>query len=137
MSRNWSIPEVEATIEDYFDMLHLELTGQKYNKRKHRRELMERLNGRSDSSVERKHQNISAVLTEMGIPCIAGYKPLSNYQRSILPEAISNYLEINSEFHKLLYIDSGASPDINSVDDWLSVMEEPPSIYKKKKFVKI
>jgi len=78
MASNWSESEVEAAVADYFDMLRSELTGQKYNKTAHRRALMEQLNNRSDGSVELKHQNISAVLIEMGIPYIDGYKPRSS-----------------------------------------------------------
>ncbi len=126
MSRNWSRTEVEATVEDYFDMLRLELSGQKFNKTEHRRILLERLDDRSDGSVERKHQNISAVLIEMGIPYIDGYKPLSNYQRSILPDAVYQYLDRNPALQGLFQDHSDADPIIPSVEDWLSAMEEPP-----------
>ncbi len=47
--------------------------------------------GRSHRSVEFKHQNISAVLDELGLPWIPGYRPKNNYQRSIFP-AIDRYL---------------------------------------------
>ena len=47
------------------------------------------LQGRSDPSIERKHQNISAVLLEMGLPFIDGYKPLRNYQRPLLPAVVA------------------------------------------------
>jgi hypothetical protein len=36
MTSHWSKFEVDAAIEDYFDMLRLELSCQKYNKAKHR-----------------------------------------------------------------------------------------------------
>lgn len=38
---------------------------------------------RSPGSIERKHQNISAVLVELGLPWIWGYKPLPNYQEAL------------------------------------------------------
>jgi hypothetical protein len=47
--------------------------------------------GRSRGSVEFKHQNISAVLDELGMPWIPGYKPRRNYQDDIL-DAIDRYL---------------------------------------------
>jgi hypothetical protein len=75
IANNWSQSEVEAAVEDYFNMLRFELSGLKYNKSEHRRALIELLNNRSGGSVELKHQNISAVLIEMGIPYIDGYKP--------------------------------------------------------------
>ncbi|ANK06964.1 Hypothetical protein WLH_05703 (plasmid) [Escherichia coli O25b:H4] len=42
--------------------------------------LRQLLNGRSKSSVELKHQNISAVLDALGLPYINGYKPRGNSQ---------------------------------------------------------
>lgn len=61
-------------------MLRLELLGQKYSKTAHRNALIGLLPGRSSSAIERKHQNISAILLELGAMPIQGYKPLSNYQ---------------------------------------------------------
>ena len=80
MPGGWSRNEVEATVADYFRMLQLELAGQKYNKTEHRSRLLPLLNGRSPSAVELKHQNISAVLVDLGWPFISGYKPARNYQ---------------------------------------------------------
>jgi len=126
MAIDWSKTEVEAAVEDYFNMLQLELTGRKYNKSEHRRALMERLNDRSDGSVELKHQNISAVLIEMGIPYIDGYKPRSNYQRSLLPAAVANYIEKNPEVNTIFKRDSEIIPEISSIEDFLKAMEAPP-----------
>lgn len=108
-------------------MLRLELTGHKYNKTEHRRALMEQLNSRSDGSVELKHQNISAVLIEMGIPYIDGYKPRFNYQRSLLPAAVADYLRSNPEFQQLFAADSETTPEIPGVEDFLAAWEEPPA----------
>jgi hypothetical protein len=127
MASNWTESEVEAAVADYFDMLRSELTGRKYNKTAHRRALMEQLNNRSDGSVELKHQNISAVLIEMGIPYIDGYKPRSNYQRALLPAAVSEFLKNHAEFHALFKADSEAVPTIPTVSDFLAAMEAPPS----------
>jgi len=77
---DWSRLEVEAAVADYLDMLALELRGEPFNKAEHNRNLARVLNGRTRGSIERKHQNISAVLIELGYPYIDGYKPLSNYQ---------------------------------------------------------
>lgn len=81
MARDWSRLEVEATVADYFDMLAAELRGEPYNKSEHRRGLKPLLDDRSDSAIERKHQNISAILLELGERPILGYRPLSNYQQ--------------------------------------------------------
>lgn len=79
----WSQAEVEATVADYLHMLRQELSGQSYNKSAHRKLLLSRLNGRSEGAIERKHQNISAILLENGWPYINGYKPLNNYQERL------------------------------------------------------
>ena len=78
--RDWSRFEVEAIVADYFDMLDKELRSEPYNKTDHRTRLITGLDRRTDGSVEFKHQNISAVLIELGLPYIEGYKPAKNYQ---------------------------------------------------------
>ncbi|MDZ7783567.1 MAG: hypothetical protein U5K56_11760 [Halioglobus sp.] len=105
----------------------MKLRGQKYNKTEHRRALMEQLDNRSDSWVELKHQNISAVLIEMGIPYIDGYKPRFNYQRSLLPAAVADFLRNNPQFQKLFAADAEATPQIPSVENFLSAWEAPPT----------
>lgn len=126
MVNHWSISEVEAVVADYFRMLRLELTGDKYNKTEHRRALRERLNNRSDGSVEWKHQNISAALIEMGIPYINGYKPRFNYQQ-LLSTVIMDYLERNPQIQQLFAADADAIPQVPSVEDFLAVWETPPA----------
>lgn len=131
MAKNWSDSEVEAAVEDYFDMLRLELGGHKYNKTEHRHTLMERLDNRSNGSVELKHQNISAVLIEMGVPYIDGYKPRHNYQRTLLPAAVANFLESNPELQSLFQADSEVVPVVPRVGDFLIAMEAPPKKEEK------
>lgn len=86
-SKNWSSIEVHAVVADYFAMLAKELAGEKYNKTTHRLALSVSLNNRPHGSIERKHQNISAILIEQGYPYVSGYKPLGNYQR-LLADAV-------------------------------------------------
>lgn len=132
MTSHWSDSEVEAAVADYFCMLRLELTGTEYNKTEHRRVLREQLNNRSNGSVELKHQNISAVLIEMGIPYIDGYKPRFNYQRSLLPAVVADYLKSNPELQHMFAADSEVTPAIPSVEDFLSAWEEPPALEDRK-----
>lgn len=87
---NWTDDELDAIVADYFTMLQAELARQRYVKAQHRRALMERVQ-RSKGSVEFKHANISAVLEELGLPTINGYKPRCNYQGAIF-DAIDRYL---------------------------------------------
>jgi hypothetical protein len=66
----WS--QAEVVVTDYLTMLAKELRGETYNKSAHRRAFAKVLNRRNDGSIERKHQNISAVLIELGWPFISG-----------------------------------------------------------------
>ncbi len=124
-ANNWSESEVEAAVEDYFDMLCQELRGQTYSKAEHRRQLKARLSQRSDSSIEFKHPNISAVLIDMGLPYIDGYQPRANYQRSLVP-AVENYLRAHPEIQQLFMTDADQVPTIPSVENLLEAMEMPP-----------
>ena len=100
MPRNWSDPEVDAIVEDYFIMLRQEQEGRRYNKTEHRRALMETVD-RSKGSIERKHMNISAVMARFGLPYIDGYKPYRNYQRALY-KAVENHLHNDPELHAIL-----------------------------------
>jgi hypothetical protein len=96
MAIDWNEKEVSIIVKDYFEMLQIELNRAKYNKSTHRNILLPRLESRSEGSIEFKHQNISAVLAEMGLPFIKGYKPRSNYQQLLMDE-VSKYLSANKE----------------------------------------
>ncbi len=92
MSRDWSREEVEAAVADYLEMLTSEIQGLQYSKTEHRRKLSKLLRERNDGAIERKHQNISAILLRLNHPWILGYKPLGNYQQllfDIVAERIS------------------------------------------------
>jgi hypothetical protein len=87
---NWRDDELDMIVADYFSMLKAELSGQAYVKSRHSAALMANID-RSHRSVEFKHQNISAVLDELGMPWIPGYKPKWNFQNAIF-DAIDRYL---------------------------------------------
>jgi Domain of unknown function (DUF3883) len=93
IGKPWNDDELDAIVADYFSMLNAELSRQPYIKSHHSAVLMNQI-GRTHRSVEFKHQNISAVLEEMGLPWIVGYKPKRNYQASIFG-AIDRYLSSN------------------------------------------
>src|ERR1039458_3458227 len=94
MSEHWSRVEAEAVVADYLDMLALELRDEDFNKLVHNRALQAKL-GRSHGSIERKHQNISAILIELGWRYIDGYKPLGNYQ-DLLHDVVAERLAQDS-----------------------------------------
>jgi hypothetical protein len=90
---HWQDDELDAIVADYFDMLEADLSGRPYVKARHSQALMARI-GRTHRSVEFKHQNISAVLDELGMPWIPGYIPKRNYQNAIF-DAIDRYLTLH------------------------------------------
>ena len=101
IGKPWNDDELDAIVADYFSMLRAELSRQPYVKSHHSAVLMKQV-GRTHRSVEFKHQNVSAVLEEMGLPWIVGYKPKRNYQASIFG-AIDRYLSSNGDvvYHQL------------------------------------
>ncbi|QBE61721.1 DUF3883 domain-containing protein [Pseudoduganella lutea] len=93
---DWSSAEVEATVADYFEMLKLESLGAPYSKAEHNEQLRKQLTTRSRSSIELKHQNISAVLDQMQLPYIRGYKPRGNLQ-ALLRETVLRHVDRHRE----------------------------------------
>src|SRR5207237_1765015 len=79
----WTESEVSAVVESYFRMLATERAGVRYSKAENRRRLMATVH-RSEGSIERKLQNISAVLDVLGAQWINGYKPLAHYQDALV-----------------------------------------------------
>lgn len=125
MSRDWSRPEVEATVTDYLAMLDLELRGEPYSKAEHRRNLMRLLDGRSEPSIEFKHANISAVLIELGVPYISGYKPRGNYQQ-LLAEVVAERLAGSDELVQTVVTDVEREVQVPTIDDILAALTDPP-----------
>jgi hypothetical protein len=86
------------------------------------------LSRRSDGSVEFKHQNISAVLVEMGLPYVEGYKPRGNYQ-GLLATEVETFLDQHPGFLDQL----AAAPTLNPVSlpatstpDLNQIIVDPP-----------
>lgn len=122
----WDWLECEAVVSDYFAMMELELKGERYNKSLHRRELQTKLNNRTDGAIEFKHQNISAILIEMGYPYISGYKPAFNYQQQLKDIVFMRLTEDRQLLEKQVdsFIDQ-EPPLINDLD-WSNVVESAP-----------
>lgn len=121
IGRLWNDDELDAIVADYFSMLRAELSRQPYVKSHHSAVLMKQI-GRTQGSVEFKHQNISAVLEEMGLPWILGYKPMRNYQASIFG-AIDRYLSSNDD---MAY--QQLPPQVLAVADDAVAFVEPPKL---------
>src|SRR5690606_21402220 len=93
-SEPWTDEENDLLVADYFAMLADDIFGRPYSKAEHRRRLLPLLNGRSEGSIEFKHQNISAVLKGLGEDWIPGYKPAFNFQMSLV-DAVARWLARN------------------------------------------
>lgn len=98
---DWSDQEVSLVVADYFDMMRAEMLQERYNKTAHRRLLREKLDRRTDGSIEFKHQNVSAALVSLGLPYINGYKPRRNFQHILLDE-IAAYLQKHPRYFESL-----------------------------------
>ena len=133
MADPWTEQEVEVAVQDYFDMLLKEIQGESYVKAEHNKNLLPKLNNRSRGSVEYKHENISAILLELGIPPIDGYKPQRNYQ-GLLRDVVLKKLDIHRP--KLVAVanklESEQPPSKQEVD-WESALVDPPDQLPKKK----
>lgn len=127
MSDAWTREEVEATVADYLHMLTQELAGQEYNKTAHRRTLIAKLQSRSEGAIERKHQNISAVLIELGCPYISGYKPLGNYQ-ALLADVAADQIAKSNWFDKAAVSASEMPAAAPLVSDIANVMVDAPVV---------
>jgi hypothetical protein len=91
IGEDWTQQEVDATVAAYFDMLMLEAKQERYNKTERNTALRQQLKARSKASVELKHQNVSAVLHDMDLPFIPGYKPRGNSQL-LLRKAVQQFV---------------------------------------------
>jgi len=89
----WTDAENDLIVADYFAMLADDTARRPYNKAEHNRDL-QAATGRSRTSIEYKHQNISAVLVGMGEEWIAGYKPAFNFQMTLV-DAVARWLALN------------------------------------------
>jgi len=125
MGGDWSREEVEATVAEYFCMLDKELRGIQYSKTEHRRHLSRLLNKRSDGAIERKHQNISAILNKLHFPYITGYKPLRNYQQ-ILYDAVSGRLHKDRDLTDFVQVQIDQPATVPNLEDILTALVEPP-----------
>jgi hypothetical protein len=111
-------------------MLLAERTGLDYNKTQHRRALARMLNARSDTSIERKHMNISAALIDLGMPYIEGYKPLPNYQQ-LLYEVAAAQVANAAELHAALHAEMAVQASVPTLDSILDALVEPPTVPKQ------
>jgi len=121
IGKDWQGDELDAIVADYFEMLAADISGEPYIKSRHSAALMAQI-GRTHRSVEFKHQNISAVLDELGMPWIPGYKPKRNYQNAIF-DAIDRYLTLHPGI-----LEFSPGPPAVMKPSRADVFVEPPAI---------
>lgn len=109
----WSNAEVAATVRSYLEMLRLEVSGTPYVKSAFRKSLLPLLSNRSESAVEFKYQNISAVLMKLGLRPIRGYQPAKNYQQSLVPE-VQAQLSSSPSLVELILAEALQAPEQDS-----------------------
>lgn len=127
MPENWSDAEVRAAVADYFVMYEAERRGHAFNKAEHNRTLRLALNKRSKSSVEMKHQNISAALIDHGLPYLPGYVPYGNYQKIVF-EIVGEVIDARPDLVSLVAAEVVQPAPLPSVDDILATLVDPPKL---------
>lgn len=116
----WTDDENELIVADYFAMLADDVAGRPYSKAEHNRQLQTRIN-RSRTSIEFKHQNISAVLRGLGEDWIAGYKPAFNFQMALV-DAVARWLASNP-----MWLGRGSRQrPVGSIGNVASIFVGPP-----------
>jgi hypothetical protein len=125
MNDDWSREQVEAAVADYLEMFAMELRGEGYNKAERNRRL-QAIIGRTRGSIERKHQNISAILNARGSFYVRGYKPLGHAQRLLRDVVIERFLVADEVHRNLTAIVEKTQVDQPTIKDLLSIKVPPP-----------
>lgn len=126
IGEDWTFDEVQATVASYFEMLLLEAEQQRYTKTEFNAQLRQRLRGRSKGSVELKFQNISAVLHDLELPFIRGYKPRSNAQL-LLRQAVQQFV-LNQPGLVSRVVDAMEEVKTSDEQSFHACLVEPPAL---------
>jgi hypothetical protein len=128
---NWTDDELDLIVADYFEMLRMEQAGRSFVKTDHNRNLQIKI-GRTQGSIEFKHQNISAILSILGLPRIKGYRPAVNAQNAIY-DAIGRYMTKNPTALEIAVVQlpsfhEGSAPFIEPAPTLQSIIEKPEGL---------
>jgi hypothetical protein len=137
MPEDWTREEVEIIVAEYFDMLAKEQSGVRYSKSETRSRILPLLKKRSNGSVEFKNRNISAVLSKMGQPYIRGYLPAYNYQKVLLEEAVSTYLQRKPEIEDTFKLFASNAPSLGvlAFESMVESIPEKNSAFRERELV--
>ncbi|HTL67518.1 MAG TPA: DUF3883 domain-containing protein [Lacunisphaera sp.] len=128
----WSQVEVQAIAAVYFNMLQRHLAGEHVSKADENRKLRQIIK-RSQSSIERKHSNISAVLVELGYVYLSGYKPLPHYQK-LLKTEIEDWLVDQTGLDSVATAFVEKPAVLTEIEGVLPVQVPPPKAKKPKPY---
>lgn len=93
----WTPEELLASVYGYWQMLQMELRGERFVKSDQVEQLrLGPLAARTHASVEYRMQNISAVLESIGRPYIQGYKPAKNVGAGPRAQILAYLAELDS-----------------------------------------
>lgn len=79
----WLPYEIDLIVAAYFEMFSRHLRGERFRKVDVVRGLESAMPARNRRAIEAKFQNISAILDELGLGWLEGYKPLHNVQQAL------------------------------------------------------
>lgn len=113
---NWPDWQNDLIVAEYFEIDRIQRAGGTTNKAERYRNLGALIN-RSDTSVERKLQNVSAVLEGLKMDWATGLTPLRKFQQSLV-NAVERYLDSNPL--------AVFGPPISELPDISELVEEPP-----------
>lgn len=125
MASGWSRVEVEATVADYFVMYGPDLRSEPYVKAAHIRHLAKLLDGRTGQAIQYKYGNISAILRDLGMPFIDGFKPYSNYQQ-LLFDVVNDRVSGDRELLKLVGQQVLEPAVVPQMEDILTALVDAP-----------
>lgn len=106
-------------------MLRAELAGRSYVKAVFNREV-QAATGRSRGAVEFKFADVSAVLTEIGLPYVLGYRPRPNIQGALRP-AVKRFVAGDAELAR--FLEEMPAPDVPATAMLVEV--DPPVMARR------
>ncbi len=124
--RDWDDAEIKATLDAYFRLLEAELADAPLQKSTENARVRETVN-RSRGAVEFKFQNVSAVLRDLHVYWVEGYKPRGNYQGA-LRDAVIERLAADSRIEESMLKRLEEPLDERIAADIQWDLTSPPSI---------
>lgn len=118
MSDGWSDQELSASVEAYKQMMQHEAESKPYSKRQVYQDLSKRF-GRSAGAFERRMQNISAVLDEMGRRWLPGLKPAMHVGENVKHQLMALLEQPTKSKSSSQKDDAAYKQKLPAIRDWL------------------